>query len=49
MARGESARKLQGAVPAALLALGVQAVFDALEKRVVPKGLRMEESSSTLV
>jgi len=32
---------LEGAVPAALLALGAQALFDALERRVVPKGLRL--------
>lgn len=33
---------LQGAVPAALLALGVQALFGFAEQRLVPKGLRME-------
>jgi len=32
---------LEGAVPAALLALGAQAMFDALERRVVPRGLRL--------
>lgn len=32
---------LEGAVPAALLALGAQALFDALERWVVPKGLRL--------
>ncbi len=32
---------LQGAVPAALLALGVQALFDGLEARLVSPGLRM--------
>jgi len=32
---------LQGAVPAALLALGVQWLFDALERRVVSRGLRL--------
>lgn len=32
---------LQGAVPAALLAIAVQLGFDALEGRVVPKGLRL--------
>lgn len=34
---------LQGAVPAALLALGVQGLFDALERRVVSRGLRLGE------
>jgi osmoprotectant transport system permease protein len=32
---------LEGAVPAALLALGAQAMFDGLERRVVPRGLRL--------
>lgn len=32
---------LEGAVPAALLALGAQALFDGLERRVVPRGLRL--------
>jgi len=32
---------LEGAVPAALLALAVQAGFDALERVLVPKGLRL--------
>ena len=32
---------LEGAVPAALLALGVQGAFDLLELILVPKGLRM--------
>lgn len=32
---------LQGAVPAALLALTVQAVFDLLERALVPRGLRL--------
>lgn len=34
---------LQGAVPAALLALGVQALFDGLEARLVSPGLRMAQ------
>jgi osmoprotectant transport system permease protein len=34
---------LQGAIPAALLALGVQGLFDALERRVVSRGLRLGE------
>jgi osmoprotectant transport system permease protein len=33
---------LQGAVPAALLALLVQALFDLAEKALVPKGLRLK-------
>lgn len=32
---------LEGAIPAALLALGAQVLLDALERRVVPKGLRL--------
>lgn len=32
---------LEGAVPAALLALAAQALFDALERWVVPRGLRL--------
>ncbi len=32
---------LQGALPAALLALLVQLGFDVLERRVVPRGLRL--------
>jgi len=32
---------LEGAVPAALLALGVERIFDVVEKIVVPKGLRL--------
>ncbi len=32
---------LQGAVPAALLALMVQGLFEAAERLVVPKGLRL--------
>jgi osmoprotectant transport system permease protein len=32
---------LEGAVPAALLALGVERVFDLVEKIVVPRGLRL--------
>jgi osmoprotectant transport system permease protein len=31
---------LMGAIPAALLAIGVQILFELLERRVVPKGLR---------
>jgi osmoprotectant transport system permease protein len=32
---------LEGAVPASLLALAVQAAFELLERRVVPRGLRL--------
>lgn len=32
---------LEGAVPAALLALAAQALFDRLERRLVPRGLRL--------
>jgi osmoprotectant transport system permease protein len=32
---------LQGAVPAALMALGVQGLFDLAERALVPKGLRL--------
>ena len=32
---------LEGAVPAALLALGVERLFDLVEKIVVPRGLRL--------
>ena len=32
---------LQGAVPAALMALLVQALFDAMEPFLVPRGLRL--------
>jgi osmoprotectant transport system permease protein len=34
---------LEGAIPAALLALLAQALFELLERRVVPKGLRLKE------
>jgi osmoprotectant transport system permease protein len=33
---------LQGAIPAALLALAVQLLFDALERVLVPRGLRLK-------
>jgi osmoprotectant transport system permease protein len=35
---------LQGAVPAALLALLVQALFELVERLVVPRGLRLPQS-----
>ena len=35
---------LQGAIPAALLALLVQAIFDVLERLLVPRGLRLPRS-----
>ena len=33
---------LQGAIPAALLALGIQGVCELAERVVVPKGLRLQ-------
>ncbi len=36
---------LQGAIPAALLAILVQVGFDALDRLIIPKGLRIEEVS----
>jgi osmoprotectant transport system permease protein len=33
---------LQGAVPAAVLALAVQGLFDLLDRFVIPRGLRLE-------
>ena len=36
---------LEGAIPAALLALGVERLFDLVEKLVVPRGLRLGSSS----
>src|SRR5439155_22689728 len=35
---------LQGAVPAAVMALLVERLFDAVERRVVPRGLRLDAS-----
>jgi osmoprotectant transport system permease protein len=35
---------LEGAIPASLLALAVQAAFDRLERLVVPRGLRLRET-----
>jgi osmoprotectant transport system permease protein len=32
---------LRGAIPASLLALAVQAIFEVVERRVVPRGLRL--------
>jgi osmoprotectant transport system permease protein len=36
---------LQGAVPASLLALLVQGLFDIIERRIVPRGLRLREKA----
>ena len=36
---------LQGAIPAALLAILVQVCFDALDRLIIPRGLRLEEAS----
>jgi osmoprotectant transport system permease protein len=38
---------LEGAIPAALLAIVVQALFDLLERFLVPAGLRLSERTST--
>ncbi|GIX01035.1 MAG: amino acid ABC transporter permease [Pirellulaceae bacterium] len=43
--RFDTAEILLGAVPAALLALACQLAFDALERAVVPRGLRLKPSS----
>lgn len=37
---------LEGAVPAALLALAVQALFEWAERRLVPRGLRLKPNAS---
>ncbi|MEJ2721021.1 MAG: glycine betaine ABC transporter substrate-binding protein [bacterium] len=36
---------LEGAVPAALLAIGIQGLFEIIERAVVPKGLRLRHES----
>ena len=40
----DTATILQGAIPAALLALAVQILFGVIERRVVPRGLRLAQS-----
>jgi osmoprotectant transport system permease protein len=35
---------LQGAIPAAVLALIVQILFNALDRLLIPKGLRLQEA-----
>ena len=40
--KGDVALLLEGAVPAVLLAMAVQALFDAAERFLVPKGLRLQ-------
>ncbi len=37
----DTALIMEGAIPAALLALGAQLAFDVLERRLVPRGLRL--------
>lgn len=37
---------MQGAIPAALMALGVEGLFGLIEKIVIPKGLRLKPSAS---
>jgi osmoprotectant transport system permease protein len=44
LAVNDTALLLAGAIPAAALALVVQWLFDVLERRVVPTGLRLRES-----
>jgi osmoprotectant transport system permease protein len=39
--KGDNALTLQGAVPAALLALAVQGIFELVERFLVPRGLRL--------
>jgi osmoprotectant transport system permease protein len=39
---------LQGAIPAAVLALLVQGLFEQIEKIMLPKGLRIQEKSTSL-
>ncbi len=39
--RSSEAKMLEGAIPAALLALVVKVLFELIERRVVPKGLRL--------
>jgi osmoprotectant transport system permease protein len=36
---------MQGAVPAALLALLIQGLFASLEKRIIPRGLRLSQTN----
>jgi osmoprotectant transport system permease protein len=35
---------LEGAIPAALMALAAQGLFDLAESRIVPRGLRLKAS-----
>jgi osmoprotectant transport system permease protein len=37
---------LEGAIPASLLALAVQSIFDGVEKLVIPRGLRLQSGVS---
>ena len=37
---------LEGAIPASLLALGVQAIFDGVERFIIPRGLRLHSGVS---
>jgi osmoprotectant transport system permease protein len=41
----DTALILEGAIPAALLALGVQGLFELLERALVPRGLRLGQVS----
>jgi osmoprotectant transport system permease protein len=42
----DNATILQGAIPAAVLALLVQALFDTLDRVIIPKGLRLGQTHS---
>jgi osmoprotectant transport system permease protein len=44
--RDELARTLEGAIPAALLAIVVQALFAGFERAVVPRGLRLRAEAA---
>jgi osmoprotectant transport system permease protein len=39
---------LEGAIPAALLALLVQGVFDLADRVLVPRGLRLDSEAMTI-
>ncbi len=43
ISRGDVGMILQGAIPAAVMALGAQGLFELAERRLVPKGLRIKQ------
>jgi osmoprotectant transport system permease protein len=47
LAVNDNAMLLAGAIPAAALALAIQWMFDVLERRMIPEGLRDERASPT--